>query len=86
MRQGAADYLKKPIDLDELLLGIDRALEAARLRHQLDYSRSRDSHAVEGALFLGESTVAAPRAIWIGVRYAFGGAKVTGSNAAPDND
>jgi DNA-binding NtrC family response regulator len=57
MKQGAADYLKKPIDLDELLLGIDRALEAARLRHQLDYSRSRDSHAVEGALFLGESTV-----------------------------
>jgi outer membrane receptor protein involved in Fe transport len=28
----------------------------------------------------------APRGIWIGVRYAFGGAKVTGSNAAPDND
>jgi len=55
MKQGATDYLKKPIDLDELLLGIDRALEATRLRHQLDYSRSRDSHAVEGALLLGES-------------------------------
>jgi len=55
MKQGAADYLKKPIDLDELLIAVDRALEARRLRHQLDYSRSRDSHAVEGTLLLGES-------------------------------
>jgi two-component system, NtrC family, response regulator AtoC len=57
MKQGAADYLKKPIDLDELLIAVDRALEARRLQHQLDYSRSRDSHAVEGALLLGESPV-----------------------------
>lgn len=28
----------------------------------------------------------APRGIWIGVRYAFGGAKVTGGNAVQDND
>jgi DNA-binding NtrC family response regulator len=55
MKQGAADYLKKPIDLDELVLGIERALEATRMRHQLDYSRSRDSHAAEGVPFIGES-------------------------------
>ncbi|HTS53288.1 MAG TPA: sigma-54 dependent transcriptional regulator [Burkholderiales bacterium] len=57
MKQGAADYLKKPIDLDELLIAVDRALEARRLQHQLDSSRSRDSHAVEGALLLGDSPV-----------------------------
>jgi len=56
MKQGAADYLKKPIDLDELLLAVDRALEATRLRHQLDYSRSRDSHALEDVLMIGDST------------------------------
>ena len=55
MKQGAADYLKKPIDLDELLLAVDRALEATRLRHQLDYSRSRDSHAVDGVQMIGDS-------------------------------
>jgi len=55
MKQGAADYLKKPIDLDELLLAVDRTLEATRLRHQLDYSRSRDSHAFEDVLMIGDS-------------------------------
>jgi len=55
MKQGAADYLKKPIDLDELTITVERVLEASALRHQLDYSRQRDSHAVEGALLLGDS-------------------------------
>ncbi len=55
MKQGAADYLKKPIDLDELTIAVERVLEASALRHQLGYSRQRDSHAVEGALLLGES-------------------------------
>lgn len=55
MKQGAADYLKKPIDLDELLIAVERVLESAALKHRLDYSRSRDSHAVEGALLLGDS-------------------------------
>jgi DNA-binding NtrC family response regulator len=56
MKQGAADYLKKPVDLDELLIAVNRVLEASALRHRLDYSRQRDSHAMEGALMLGEST------------------------------
>jgi DNA-binding NtrC family response regulator len=56
MKRGAADYLKKPIDLDELLIAVEKVLEAAALRHQLDYSRQRDSHAVEDrALLLGDS-------------------------------
>ena len=43
MKQGAADYLKKPIDLDELLLVVEGALTSAGLRDRLDFSRERDS-------------------------------------------
>jgi DNA-binding NtrC family response regulator len=57
MKRGAADYLKKPIDLDELLLAIERVLESAALRDRLAYSRSRDSHAAEGEPLVGESAV-----------------------------
>ena len=32
MKQGAYDYLKKPFDIDEVALVIERALEARRLR------------------------------------------------------
>ncbi len=55
MKQGALDYLRKPIDLDELQLAVDQALHNVRLKHQLDYSRERDSHALEGAQMLGGS-------------------------------
>ncbi|MDQ3196697.1 MAG: sigma-54 dependent transcriptional regulator [Pseudomonadota bacterium] len=55
MKLGAGDYLKKPVDLDELLLTVEKATRTAELHHRLDYSRERDSHAVEGALLLGES-------------------------------
>ncbi|HXZ96031.1 MAG TPA: sigma-54 dependent transcriptional regulator [Burkholderiales bacterium] len=55
MKLGAADYLKKPVDLDELLLAVDKVLQTTRLRHQLDYSRERDSHVVEGTQLLGDS-------------------------------
>ena len=55
MKQGALDYLRKPIDLDELQLAVDQALRNVRLKHQLDFSRERDSHALEGAQMLGHS-------------------------------
>ena len=55
MKQGALDYLRKPIDLDELQLAVDQALSNIRLKHQLDYSRERDSRALEGAQMLGDS-------------------------------
>jgi DNA-binding NtrC family response regulator len=34
MRQGARDYLTKPLNMDELLIVLDRALEARRLRQE----------------------------------------------------
>jgi len=56
IKLGAADYLKKPIDLDELRLVVERVLATTTMRHQLDYSRERDSRvAVEGARLIGES-------------------------------
>jgi two-component system, NtrC family, response regulator AtoC len=55
MKQGALDYLRKPIDLDELQIAVDQALQNVRLKHQLVFSRERDSHALEGAQMLGDS-------------------------------
>ncbi len=42
VKLGAFDYIKKPIDLDELKLLADRALESSRLRQELSYYRERE--------------------------------------------
>ncbi len=55
MKLNAVDYLKKPIDLDELVLILGKVVETANLNQRLRYSRKRDSHATEGAQLLGES-------------------------------
>src|SRR6187401_894488 len=41
MRQGAADYLSKPINFDELTIVLDRALERRRLRREAGLLRER---------------------------------------------
>lgn len=55
MKLGAVDYLKKPIDLEELLISIQKAEAQAAQNSSLDYSRQRNAHAVEGVELLGES-------------------------------
>ena len=55
MKLGAVDYLKKPVDLEELLLAIQKAENSSKLSHSLDYSRQRNTHATEGVELLGES-------------------------------
>jgi DNA-binding NtrC family response regulator len=55
MKHSAADYLKKPIDLDELLLNVDKVLSHQRVTQQLEYSRTREAAAGEGAECIGES-------------------------------
>ena len=55
MKQGAVDYLKKPVDLEELLLVVEKVKATIKLKHQLDYSRQRDTHATEGTELLGDS-------------------------------
>jgi two-component system, NtrC family, response regulator AtoC len=59
MKNGALDYLRKPVDLDELQIAVDQALQTLRLKHRLDYSRQRDSHALEAAQMLGDSSAIA---------------------------
>ena len=55
MKLNAVDYLKKPIDLDELVLILSKVVETASLAERLNYSRKRDSRATEGVKLLGES-------------------------------
>lgn len=43
VKLGAFDYVKKPIDLEELKLLADRAKENSRLRQELSYYRRRES-------------------------------------------
>ena len=54
MKLGAADYLRKPIDLDELLIAINKVLEQDVLSRRLEYSTKREQHAIGGVEFLGE--------------------------------
>lgn len=55
IKLGADDYLKKPIDLDELLLVIQKNEKTFELQTSLDNSKQRNAHASEGAELLGDS-------------------------------
>lgn len=59
MKSGASDYLKKPIDLDELMITVEKVLEKEELSQKLTYSSKRERHAHEraheGVEFLGNS-------------------------------
>lgn len=55
MRDGAADYLRKPVDLGELQMVIERCLGAKSLRLELEYYRSRDVGDAVGEGILGDS-------------------------------
>lgn len=54
MKSGAADYLKKPIDLNELLLNVEKVLAKDKLARKLAYSAQRERHSTENVAFLGE--------------------------------
>lgn len=55
IKQGAVDYLKKPIDLDELLISVQKVEMSVLQSNSLDYSRQRDAHAIDGVEMLGDS-------------------------------
>lgn len=55
IKLGANDYLKKPIDLEELLLIVEKNEKTVELKTSLDYSRQRNSHHTEGVNLVGES-------------------------------
>jgi two-component system, NtrC family, response regulator AtoC len=57
VKRGAFDYLKKPVDLDELKLLADRAREHAVMRQELSYYRGRTTREAPFAGIVGDSPV-----------------------------
>lgn len=55
MKMGAIDYLKKPIDLDELLISVNKAENSSKQSDSLNYSKQRNAHSTEGVELLGDS-------------------------------
>ena len=45
MRMGVYDYIKKPFDMDELLITVEKSLETVRLRSEVQKIRERDRKA-----------------------------------------
>ncbi|HSG92641.1 MAG TPA: sigma-54 dependent transcriptional regulator [Methylotenera sp.] len=55
MKLGADDYLKKPVDLDELVLTIDKVMQTKQLQQQLDFSAIRSRQNNELVDWIGNS-------------------------------
>lgn len=53
MKLGACDYIQKPLDLEQLKLIVERALEARQLRQRLSYYQRRDMEAAGGLEIVG---------------------------------
>ena len=58
MKLGASDYLRKPIDLDELLLNVEKVLAQQRVSLALEYSRARESTTQDPLEIVGASSAA----------------------------
>ena len=54
MKLGASDYLKKPIDLEELYVNVKKVIDKNELTQKLNYSAKREQHAFEEVKFLGK--------------------------------
>jgi DNA-binding NtrC family response regulator len=46
MRSGASDFLRKPIDTEELALAVERAVSNARLKHTVSYYQAREAEKI----------------------------------------
>jgi DNA-binding NtrC family response regulator len=55
IKAGAADYLTKPLDLEELWLVVQRACESQRVRGELAYLRERTGHSAPVESLRGRS-------------------------------
>ena len=54
MKLGASDYLKKPIDLEELIINVEKVFDKSELAQKLTNSTKREQHAAETVEFLGK--------------------------------
>ncbi len=54
MKLGASDYLKKPVDLDELLLNVEKVFDKAELEKKLTRSNKREHNAREAVELIGD--------------------------------
>ncbi|HIF50126.1 MAG TPA: sigma-54-dependent Fis family transcriptional regulator [Thiotrichaceae bacterium] len=54
MKLGASDYLKKPIDLKELLINVEQVFDKNELTQKLTNSAKREQNAAETVDFLGK--------------------------------
>ncbi len=57
MKERADDYLVKPVDLDELMVKIERVMGQADLSRRLEYSRQREQRTRKVAALIGRSAV-----------------------------
>jgi len=55
MKLGATDYLKKPVDLDDLVLTISKVLATQQIKQRLAYSHVRDQQALDAIEMIGTS-------------------------------
>lgn len=55
MKDGAFDYLTKPLDLDEVRIVVEKALAHQRLHHELNYLKAREAAGGRLSEILGES-------------------------------
>ena len=55
MKQGASDYLTKPLDLNELSVVVDRIADLRAIKEKLQYARTRDARVLDGETLLGDS-------------------------------
>lgn len=54
MKAGAVDYLCKPLDLQEALLVVEKALDTARNRRRLSYYQRQEAERVERSRIVGD--------------------------------
>ncbi|HEU4437585.1 MAG TPA: sigma-54 dependent transcriptional regulator [candidate division Zixibacteria bacterium] len=58
MKLGAIDFLRKPLDTDEVAIAIERALAHARLARTVSFYQKREAERLSEEEFLGESSKA----------------------------
>lgn len=55
MKFGATDYIKKPVDLEELMLTLDKVQQTQQLNQKLDYSKVRERRRIDSGTMIGHS-------------------------------